>query len=428
MASLHFFSLFSSSLQSGRQSTFKKTILISGNKIHGGESAGSSRLMNYARALAAGGHTIYLCSAACSRRFLSDPAIETEPNIFTKGQQSRARQIKKLRVLAKPFLNILFVLKCVVFSLSLSGKVVFLLYPSPEISLDLSAWLFLRLLLRRNLYYEANEVRRINREKLVVENRTGAMEIAIAHYYDLKSSLAERLTRNYTGLIAISTNIKKHFETYNARITVIPILVNAPENPPQRYPHLNVGANFQICFAGMISLYKEGFDTFYKAISISRATVPNVELHLYGPISAAEKQLLLLELPRSLGLDGRVFYHGRLAQDRVLQELKKYHLLVLPRNDNLQTRHGLSTKLAEYMISGVPALVTRVSDNGLFINDNVNGFIVDAGDPDRMARKLLYIMQNYNSVAAQVGENAYYTALEKFDYRVYSTQLSEFLA
>ena len=79
-----------------------------------------------------------------------------------------------------------------------------------------------------------------------------------------------------------------------------------------------------------------------------------------------------------------------------------------------------SHKLSEYLVSGIPVLVTDVSDNALYIRDGFNGYIITPGSASVMADKILEIIRDYNWEAKILVENAYQTVREKFDYRLFS--------
>lgn len=166
---------------------------------------------------------------------------------------------------------------------------------------------------------------------------------------------------------------------------------------------------------------------FYEALSRLKSKYKNFELHLYGPINKDTKKLLLNDIPEKFGIKDNVFYHGFVDQKNIINEMRKYNLLILPRPLNMQTHFGFSTKLSEYMVSGVPVLVTDVSDNGLYIKDGYNGFIVKPGDAKIMANKILYIIDKYKQLVELIGMNALVTAKNNFFYANYSKSLVEFL-
>ena len=88
------------------------------------------------------------------------------------------------------------------------------------------------------------------------------------------------------------------------------------------------------------------------------------------------KMRTLNNLKKKFLLDNRVYYVGNLDPDDLQDEFSKYHLLILSRPLNPQTRYGFSTKLSDYLISDVPVLVTDVSDNSIYIRDGINGYLI----------------------------------------------------
>ena len=245
----------------------------------------------------------------------------------------------------------------------------------------------------------------------------------------VRFSIAEKLTRYYDGLVVISTNIEKYYYVYNKKLLRIPILADTIKNPFCRNKITGhaPGEIFTICFTGMLVLKKEGFDLLYKALSIVNNNNMNFELHLYGPVVEKERCKLLSEMPNELGLGEQVYYHGVVDQECLIEVMQRYHLLILPRPLTPQTNTGFSTKLSEYMVSGVPVLVTDVSDNALYIKDRKNGYLIPAGNPEKMAEKILEIMNETKESSIEIAEKAFETAKNHFDYSIYSERLSEFI-
>jgi glycosyltransferase involved in cell wall biosynthesis len=117
---------------------------------------------------------------------------------------------------------------------------------------------------------------------------------------------------------------------------------------------------------------------------------------------------------------------GNIDPSELPDEFRKYNLLILPRTLNKRTKFGFSTKLSEYLVSGIPILITDVSDNALYIKDGFNGYIVPPGSAQAMADKIQKIIREYNWQSPEVVKNAYNTVREYFDYRLYSKAYSDF--
>lgn len=120
-------------------------------------------------------------------------------------------------------------------------------------------------------------------------------------------------------------------------------------------------------------------------------------------------------------------YRGILAHSNVMDEMRKMHLLILRSPYSKQTHYGFSTKLAEYMASGVPVLGTDVSDNKLYITDNVNGFLLAGVTEKGFYNKFKEIIDIYAKKREKLAEEALRTTKSYFDYRNYSDKLTKFL-
>jgi glycosyltransferase involved in cell wall biosynthesis len=405
----------------------KNVYILTNTEIIGGNTAASARLLNYAKALALASNRVYLCSAISNTRLTKEIINEFYPNIFIVKNVPIIKKGGGFCTWLDQSRNLFFLLKyCKEVMLLIrqnQGENVVFLYPSTVSLFELTCLFFFKLLHKEKVYYEANEVRKY------ALFRSGNLKDAIFYVTYLKYFLVERSTRFYDGLIAISTYIEAYFKKYNKNIIRIPILSDATEKSYSSYPTYDRKLEkFRICFTGSISLKKESFDLLYKVLAKIKKNDIGFELHLYGIINKEYEELLLRILPEKCGIQGSIFYHGNIKSNEIIDELKKYHLLILPRRSTLQAKYGFSTKLSEYLVSGVPTLLTNVGDNKLYIEDNFNAFLVEPDNIQEMTEKIQYIIQNYNKCAAQIVDNAFYTAKRYFDYSQYSMIMSEFLS
>ncbi|MRS03580.1 glycosyltransferase [bacterium] len=204
----------------------------------------------------------------------------------------------------------------------------------------------------------------------------------------------------------------------------IPILCDATGIEEER-PVIRYGDGiFKICFAGSLDWEKEGFDILLKSLAQVNLKHP-AELYLYGdmPDWVLRK---IDQVTNEYALERKVVYIGNVDAESLMHEFRKYHLLILPRPLTRQSTYGFSTKLSEYLISGIPVLLTDVSDNALYIKDNYNGYLIAPGSVSVMTDKILEIMEGYDSNASVIAGHALQTAKEKLDYRLYSKTFIDF--
>jgi glycosyltransferase involved in cell wall biosynthesis len=393
-------------------------IIYSNIELVNGGSAGSARVMNYARAISKNCNVILL--TFIRRKEIKFESIkEVETGIYTVGIKG-----KENRFLSK-FFYVFYVLSFLFeiskFSKKFDGRIKsFLLYPSTKILLDILTIIYLIKIKKFNVFYEVNEVRKYSSNLLYNKDLYSAFK-------RLLYGFSEKLSGYFTGLLCISTNIENYFKKYNDKTVRIPILSNIKIVPELRHKKLADNDVFKIGFFGSVSYKKENFDLFFRSLLLLRQKCPDRKftVALYGQISSETEELLPEKL-KEYNLEGVIKYFGKIDQNSVLSIMKNYHLLVLPRGNNLQNKFGFSTKLSEYLISGVPVLVTDVSDNALYLKDGFNGFVVPPDNINALTEKICYIINNYNYFK-NIEKNAFDTVKSHFAYNIYSDMLKDLL-
>jgi glycosyltransferase involved in cell wall biosynthesis len=410
----------------------KNIFIISTIKIYEGNSAGAARLMNIAKALAMENVKVYLCSSILSEGIELKKVREISNNVFLVGTENNEINSKMKNFIVR-FTNLIkntFYLKNINGIIkNIEGRKIFYLYPTPETSMDISALLYLKGMKKYKLFCDVNELRVTGLFNFYFSEHYFKKIYEIVRYgfnYS-KYRLHEILTGYYDGLVVISTNLEKYYRAYNDHLLRVPILSDTMGTKVFNVPLLKENEKFKIGFSGQISLKKEGFDILYEALEKVKKRYYDIELNLYGPLAQNEDLLLLNWLPDKYRIKDNIKYNGIIDQKYLLSELQKNHLLILPRPLNPQTKYGFSTKLSEYLTSGVPILVTDVSDNALYIKDGSNGFIVPPGDADAMANKIFQIISDYNKIAGEISIRAFETAENELNFQIYGKTLNYFL-
>jgi glycosyltransferase involved in cell wall biosynthesis len=389
----------------------KEVFIISTGQIVKGKLAGAQRVMNIARSLAAGDVNVYLCSYTRIERG-NVVSIEISQGIsylqsIDNKEDSPDHLVSFLRSIDR-------------FIKGRNSESVIYLYPTTFIGKDFVYLLYFKIFKGYKFYCDINELRATNAfTSSPPKGFLPRLFFFLKSIYDFMAyKLSEIQVLFYDGIVVISSNLQRYFLRYTKRIIKVPILCDAAkimdDKPPIHYDN----EVFKICFAGIINVKKEGFDILFEAlhkVNIKK----NVELYLYGPVNDNDKYVLD-QLTNKYMLHKKVLYKGNLDPDILTEEFSKYHLLIIPRPLIPQTKYGFSTKLSEYLTSGVPVLVTDVSDNAVYIKDNCNGFVIAPGSISEMVNKILEIIDNYNKNSFEIAKNAYRTAREEFDFKLYS--------
>ena len=395
----------------------REVFIISTGEILTGKTAGSRRMQNIAKSLAAGSITVYLCSLA---EFRGEPAdMEmVRHGVFAlrsvKGKEYQKSSLRHFLLTVNRFL-----------SMGEAEKVIYL-YPTTFVLKDFIYLFYFKFLKRHRFFCEINELRRA-----IPFSSPPPPGLGPGIRYFIKSAkdyvvfrLNELQVVFYDGITVISTSLEKYFSKYTSKIIRVPILCDTEEIAGIGDPPIFEGDTFKICFAGYIKCDKEGFNLVYEAIS-KLSSRYKIEFYLYG-ILEEEDNIRLRQLSVQYDLKEKVYYKGNIAPEELKREFLKYHLLILPRPINKRTIYGFSTKLSEYLVSGIPVLLTDVSDNAMFIKDNYNGYIIPPGSADAIAGKLEEIILSYNDRAQEIVKNAHITVRERLDLRLFTQVYDDF--
>lgn len=298
-----------------------------------------------------------------------------------------------------------------------------------------------------NYFDESTLLKRLKKERLMVYSERNELNIGRAYnkqfpkniikkiiysiYYPFlvfDYYLQDKIVGRYDGNIVISTSFEKRIGKVNNNLIRVPILADVNKYHLDK-PVNDAGKNIiNIGYTGSLSIKKDGLDELIKAIGllVNKYGNKNIHLNIYG-MGYRDTIIKLKEMISNLGLNEYITLHGKVTSDKIPEVLSKQHILVLTRPKNLQTNYGFSTKLAEYMASSVPVLSTKVSDNGLYLEDGVNGFLINNHKAEETAAKLNEIISGKKYLDKVIKRNAYQTAKDHFNGNKYHDEMMAFL-
>lgn len=292
-------------------------------------------------------------------------------------------------------------------------NIVFYLYPTTAILLDYLLVFYLKKLTNQKVFLEINEVRKWGNSV----NKNSLRYFKYVQY--------EKLSSYFDGLVCISKNIEIYYRNYNNNTLRIPILsdTNITYKSHCNY-QMKKQEPFNIGFTGSIDINKENLKVFFSALNKLSNKGYDIVFNLYGVMS---KEKDFYSLVSFYNLCDIVKYHGRIEHNLISSVLAKQDLLVLPRAETLANKYGFSTKLSEYLVSGVPVLVTDVSDNLTYLTSKVDCLLANFDSSDSFAEQIEALIINYDIVAKELAENAFSTANNNFNYLLHSKRFKAFL-
>ncbi|WP_415843537.1 glycosyltransferase, partial [Zobellia nedashkovskayae] len=366
-------------------------------------SAAKTRMLYYAKALAGENHTVYLITC-CSTKFKKKDFTQVVPNVYILDQKKTTKNI---------FQTFNFLRHLDAFSKKQNGKNMFLIYPMTFVFLELLTAVYLKLFKKRIVFYELNEVRKhasavhevLSFKKLKYSIKKIMFKIVF--------TITEPILKLFDGLICISTEIEKYGKKFNSNTVRIPILTDPDIEVYISDSVYTTKGYFNIGFSGSIIPSKENLIEFINVLNKLTTNKQKIKFNMCGPTKDKYySQMLEIEKKKNT-----INYYGNLNPSEQSNFLRQQDLLVIPRGYNLQNNYGFSTKLSDYLNHKKVILITDISDNGLYIKDGINGFIVPPNDNESMYDKLLYIIYNYKNVEKTIVNNAQKTSQEEFSYQ-----------
>lgn len=202
-------------------------------------------------------------------------------------------------------------------------------------------------------------------------------------------------------LIVVSPHLKEELKKDGAKnITVIPNGIDA-----NWFDVPNESITGRILFVGRIRPGK-GLENLIKSIKLVIDKGCDVHLHVVGPTNDLHYLKYLQELAKKMEVREHVEFIGSIPDDALLNEYAECSIFVLP-----SSIESNPIVLLEAMASGKPVIATNVGGIPYMIEDGKNGFLVNYGDIEGLAEKILKLV-NDKKLRDFIAENGKKTAMK----------------
>lgn len=229
------------------------------------------------------------------------------------------------------------------------------------------------------------------------------------------------------GIIVISSHLACYFRNKGARVLLVPTLIE--DNPEwreifkaKRERHLP----FNITYLGNLHP-RNGPYEMVEAIRQAAMRGYSVKLTIVG---ADDKKGIGLRIRNMCDEDARfrgcVEFVGRVPDNEVPIRLWQSDCLILARPYDRSADAAFPTRLAEYLVSGRPVIVTAVGDIPRYFRDGTDAMIVEPGNPRAIADRIEVLMK-MPDWGDTIGKSGRRRALEFFDYRVHAARILDFI-
>ncbi len=187
-------------------------------------------------------------------------------------------------------------------------------------------------------------------------------------------------------LTVVSPYVKKKIEPFcNGEIHVIPNGVR-----DDFFNLENNEVDNHLLFVGGIEPRK-GLLNLLKAVKIIKKEISNVKLHVVGNVRKQGYFKSLINYVKQNNLNENIIFKGELSEKEVKEEFSECSVFVFPSKEE-----SFGIVLAEAEACGKPVVASNIGGIPYVVDNNKTGFLVEYGDVDTFAEKVLALLKDKN--------------------------------
>ena len=229
-----------------------------------------------------------------------------------------------------------------------------------------------------------------------------------------------------SGVIAISRLLQEYYENKGTRAIRIPTILDTNTID---WSTKTTNEKINIVYTGNPGVSKEYLLPIIQAIVTSDKLKKKVVFHIYGPSLENVKQNIGRDLEYLL-LDNNdcIVIHGRVPQEEIHGIIQMADYQIFIRLNRRSSNAGFPTKMGESMACGTPVITNITGDIGLYLEDGLNGFVVNGIDKDSVTEALVKACELSKEQYGKMRMNARRTAEKEFNYQSYIQKVKTFFS
>lgn len=232
------------------------------------------------------------------------------------------------------------------------------------------------------------------------------------------------LYKCFDGMFVISEEIRTYLKRRvkkESEIFYLPMLVDM-----ERFEKLEKEEkNDYIAYCGGIHNDRDGIQDMFEAYRLFLQDVPDVKFYFIGNCSVTSHTRHLIEYIKEHHLEEKILFLGFKTIYEIPRLLYNARLLLMAPDKDFNSG-GFPTKLGEYLATGNPVVVTKVSDIPLFLENDKTAFLAEPGNCRQIADAMVKVFRQ-PALASAVGNAGRALAAKRFGFPSYLQAFTDFL-
>jgi glycosyltransferase involved in cell wall biosynthesis len=253
---------------------------------------------------------------------------------------------------------------------------------------------------------------------------TSTLKAILSPYYWNIELAMRYYTVKTNNIIAISSFLKKYYESKKASVVVVPPTIDTRAFPANLTRNKN--KKLVIAYTGTPG-HKDLFDNYLEAIIRINFDNEMVTLKVAGLTAKEILKYPALQNRKIQQLPSYIVTAGIVSHSHAIELVKNSDFSVLLRKPTKVAQAGFPTKVVESLTVGTPVIANLTSDLKNYLKDGENSFTFDGYSPENLVTVLGKILKLSNSELIEMRGKARNTAENHFDYRIYVNSFKKFI-
>lgn len=229
-----------------------------------------------------------------------------------------------------------------------------------------------------------------------------------------------RVARGLSGVLCVSSVLEGHWARASGAPRLrVPILVDVDATATR-----DGDGTRRIVYAGNLA-HGDEVTALLESFAMVARKDARARLAVLGDDPGTDALARFRALADGLGVGAQVEFAGAVDRERAAEAIATAAVLALPRPKTAWSEAGLSAKLADYLATGRPVVVTGIGDVPQYLEDGVSAFVVAPGDRAAFAGAIEAALAD-PARAAAVGRRGREVARTAFGTRVLGPRIVAF--